>query len=168
MQNRIAKYHKFLLGPEPTVEQMALYEAAPLKRGFAWPRWLTERQKEMLFEAVLMFALTQTAQERGEPSPHRVYLFVPAELEGWATEHIRRSATVVFGRCKKAQNVDLARLLGAMFKGLLLGGRLTPATQKPDRWAAFGFEAEDAVPRWLTEALLPVYPFDRDDEDVHL
>ncbi len=166
VRDRIGYYHK-MMGRPPTPEQQSLYDAVPTKRGFAWPRGYTEKQRNELFEAVLLFALAQTAQENGDAKPHSVYLFVPSGVEEWATQQIRRVASDLFGFCKKHQHVKLARHLGDQFKAILLGSRLTLATPKPDRWAVYGFEADEDLPKWLVEGLVPVYPFNRDDEESH-
>ena len=160
MRQQAMNLQRVLGKMQPDPEQLPLFEEAPAKRGFAWPRGLTERQKALLFEAVLLLALAQAHE--GE-----VFLFVPRELSGWATEQIRRVASEMFARCKKAKQVQVAEHLGKLYRALLIGSRVTPATPEPERWAVYGFETDEAtLPKWLTDAQLPVYAFLRDDEDL--
>lgn len=160
MRQRAMNLQRLLGKMQPDPEQIPLFEGDHEKRGFAWPRGLTERQKAVLFEAVLLLALAQA--DKGE-----VYVFVPSDLSGWVTEQIRRVASEMFTRCKKAKQVQVAEHLGRLYKALLLGGRISPKMPQPSRWVVYGFEPEDeTLPKWLTKAQLPVYAFQRDDEDT--
>lgn len=152
-----------LLAYEPTPEQLRLYDAAPHARGFASCTNVTPAQEMQLFDAVLVVALTQAWYE-DDQKPPEVYLFVPPKHESWAIEQIRRVATGIFARCKHLKMVHLARHVGPMFKALLIGGQIAPDMARPERWASFGFEPDDSLPKWLTDAQLPVYAFLRDDE----
>ena len=115
-------------------------------------------------------ALSQTFVESGANVPN-VYLFVPPRLEGWATKQLRRIAVDVFAVCKAQMRgnpthaATKAKHLGSLFKHVLVGSRMTGGTTAPDHWVAYGFEEGADVPKWLTDALLPVYPFLRDDTD---
>lgn len=164
MKSTLITRHRSLLGKDPTFEQLALYEAVPKKRGFASARALTETQEAELFEAVFVLALSQTFVEGTGGTPNNVYLFVPPGLERWTTQQIQRLAGEMFAICKRVKSVALAKHLGVLFRHLMVGSKIASSTQAPDRWAAFGYDPNGPQPKWLTDGLLPVYAFLRDDE----
>lgn len=157
MRQQAINLQQVLGKKRPDPEQMLLFDGAPAKRGFSWSQGITGRQKESLFEAVLLLALAQA--DKGP-----VYIFVPRELLPWATDQIRRVASEMFARCKKTKQALLAERLGPLYKALLIGhNRLK---RPPPRWVVFGFDDSDDLPKWLLKAQIPVYAFLRDDDDT--
>ena len=163
MKDKLTFRHKKLLFREPTPEQMTLYEAAPKKRGFASARFLTPQQEADLFEAVFLYALSQTSVDDPNQEPKTVYLFLDPSLESWATGQIQRVVGAIFAICKQQKAGAKAQHLGKLIKSVLVGTRLPTSTASaPDHWAVFGVEPNPKLPAWLNDALIPVYPTDRD------
>jgi hypothetical protein len=161
MEEKLVTRQSLLLNRAPTEAQRNLYREAPKRRGFMATHWLTAAQEAELFEAVFLLALSQTFREGPETVSH-VYLFVPANLEGWAAEQIRRIAAEMFGICRAQKAVPKAKHLGELMQRLLIGSKLSSTTTEPDCWAAYGFDEKAKVPGWLIEKLLPIEPYLRD------
>lgn len=168
MKEKLTTRHVQLLNRPPTPDQLELYGEAPAKRGFTTPHGLTDEQESRLFEAVFVLALNQTLVQAGEKMP-KVYLFVPPNMESWAGQQLRNIAVKMFDICKaqtrenREAGIAKAKLIGEAYRHVLLGSRLTAATTPPDHWAAFGFASGPEVPDWVMPALIPLYPFFRDD-----
>lgn len=155
-----------MLGGALTAEQKELYTEAPRKRGFLFPVGAKVEQEATLFQAVFVLALASTAIDSGAATHSPVYLFLPKHLEKWGNEEIRKNLMAIFAHCKEHRKPDLARHLGAMAKHIYVGSRVTPSMQAPDKWVAYGFDDSPHVPKWLTEAMLPVYAFPEDDDST--
>jgi len=168
MKTNLVTRHLQLFNRQPTPAQLELYEAAPQKRGYSDTQVLTADKEAELFEAVLVLALSFTFQSISS----NVYLFVPGRTEKWATQQLGEVARKMFDVCKQQTRINReagiqkAKLLGECFHRLMVGSKISSDTVPPDHWVAFGFESsadKNTVPEWLMTALVPLYPFQRDD-----
>lgn len=160
MKEKLAKHHQQLLNCPPSPDQLELYGEAPRKRGYASTHHLSAEQESRLFDAVVMLAIEHTFTDGAMPN---VYLFVPSRMEGWATERLRNMAQRMFAICKQQKAVKKAKLLGECFRHVLMGSRVNHASTPPDHWVAFGFEPSPDTPKWLSESVITLSPFSRDD-----
>lgn len=163
MKDILVERHKKLLYREPTPEQLSLYGAAPQKRGFASTRFLTPEQAASLFEAVFVYALSQTFVAKDNEEPNAVYLFIDPALENWVIGQVQAVVRHIFSLCKQQENgVRKARHLGQLIKKVMVGSRLPAGSPPPDHWAVFGIDPNPKLPIWLRDAIIPVYPTDRE------
>lgn len=167
-QLTLPERHQFLLKRAPTRDQLDLYEAFPAKRGYMSVQGLSLEQEQRAFEAVFVAAISQTfvPPETVVPS---VFILVPPRFERWAAKSLRNIAEEIFKGFKQEAKVNprhavlKAERIGQLYKHLHLGSHLTSQTVQPDHWVAYGFERTAEAPSWVMDALIPVYPFLRDD-----
>lgn len=164
MYEKLLSRHRLLLAREPTGEQLNLYRAYPEKVGFMAPDGLTATQEEMLFEAVFVAAFGQTFRDHAAHTSPTVYLFVPPALSEWTRKSIDRITRTIFGVCREQKAVEKARHLGELLGHVYVGSHVTSTTIMPDHWGAYGYREPDGAPKWLTERLMVLPSFLREDD----
>jgi hypothetical protein len=143
--------HRAFLCSEPTDKHLRIYDGFPTLRGRSDAALDVET-----FEAAVIMALVQTYTKKQAPDPYTVYLFVPGSHEKWAVEQLKGMLGRLFDKLKEKKAAQQAQILANLFRHIMMGCRVLPFDQAPERWAAFGFVKADPIPIWLSEGLLPV------------
>jgi len=147
----IAKFHKDLLGSDPTPEQSKLYESTEIHHGYS-----NDSRDAMLFTGTLVLGL-HTAFEPDPGIFHEVVFAIPKTLEGFTVEIMNRVIQVI---SKRRAGLDPktrkkgGKLIAEAFKNLHVGHRAHTLAEEPPRWVAFGFVVNSPAPAWLRSGLL--------------
>lgn len=146
----IPKFHKDLLGKDPTPEQSLLYGAFPERRGFS-----NEGQDSDRFIATLVTALTDTWDRDTRSNTFVVPFAIPRSIEPWCIDQLNLFVEQVKARRKFINKAFLPMFPKAM-KHVEMGTRVFAMAEAPKRWVAFGFSVDMVAPEWLKEGLLIV------------
>jgi len=145
MSMPLTEAHQRILGRAPNDDQERLYTSWPKFRGFS------DRNPDAVrAEAVIIAALMQGK------GAQRVLLLVPQGHESWMLQQCESTAMACFEYAKKYKRVkELIYGYTYMFKTFTMTGRLLQLQEEPERWVSFGFTAEDLLPPWMSNRLLP-------------
>jgi hypothetical protein len=156
---RLHRLHVTLLGGSSVHEAHArLYRAFPSSLGFA-----SKQTDGVLFQAVLILALSQAGKAGGEKDLHKVYFLTPQNLaDGWVLEEFKSSAKRIFDRLKTGRSVEAVKHVGQLFHQVMVGSQIFSLPKEPERWVAFGFSRADPIPDWMREKLLDLSQVERD------
>lgn len=142
----LAEVHEIMLNRAPTADQERLYTRWPEFKGFSDREANAERA-----EAVLVAGLMS-----GRGAEH-VLVLAPQAQEEWLLKQCEKMALATFEGCKKYPSRVRELVYGytRLFEKLKMTGRLLQLQEEPQHWVSFGFTADDLLPSWIPNRLLP-------------
>lgn len=141
----LSKFHKELVGGDPTPEQQRLYEAFPEFKGYS-----KEEHDKYLLVATFILGLHQTKNSQ------KVSFFVPRSHDALVIETINELLKEIKQKRAKLPNKGLEgnRQIVKAIQNIEIGSRVFTVKTEPERWIAYGFSITTPAPEWLTTKLL--------------
>jgi hypothetical protein len=146
MSMPLAEAHQRILGRAPQEDQERLYTRWPKFRGFSDRNACPVRAEAVIITALMSGRDTE-----------RVLLLVPHGHEAWLLQQCEATAMATFEGCKKYPKRAKELIYGytVLFKTLTMMSRVLQLQNEPAYWVSFGFAADDLLPPWMTDRLLP-------------
>jgi hypothetical protein len=133
----VVKFHRKVLGSEPTARQRSFYEMG--SRGFS------VALDEELFAATFLLAVYLA-----KDGP--VVIAIPKAIDRQILQAITYWTRGIYRRFK-GRDVAFKDFTNRIHQ-LQLATRLLVQTQEPARWVSMGLSKEDPIPEWLKNRLL--------------